>query len=53
MLQETCMWGKWQTGEMTLAGCHIVQLADGSLRIDQQEYVDKWLGEIPLTKERQ
>eukprot|EP00435_Cladocopium_sp_Y103_P016659 s60_g4.t1 len=53
MLQETYKWGKWQTGEMTFAGCHIVQLADGSLRVDQQEYVDKWLEEIPLTKQRQ
>ena len=52
-LQNTYKWGKWQTGEVEFAGCQIAQLADGSLRIDQKTYVEKWLEEIPISKERQ
>ena len=52
-LMTTYKWGKWQTGDIDFAGCHILQFADGSLRVDQQTYVEKWLDEIPLSKERQ
>lgn len=51
-LNEAYRWGKWQQGEIEFAGCRIVQNADGSLRIDQQSYVQKWLEEIQLPKDR-
>ena len=52
MLLNTYKWGKWQSGEVEFAGTHISQLADGSLRVDQKDYVEKWVEEIQLPKER-
>ena len=51
-LQSTYKWGKWQEKEIDFAGCRIVQQADMSLRVDQQSYIDKWLEEIQLPKQR-
>jgi len=51
-LQETYKWGKWQQDEFDFAVCHIVQLQDGSIQVDQQSYVEKWLDEIELPKHR-
>ena len=51
-LRETYRWGKWEQGEMEFAGTHIVQLADRSIRVDQRAYVEKWMDEIQLPKER-
>ena len=51
-LVDTYKWGKWQEGEIDFAGCHIVQLTDGSIRVDQSTYVEKWLDEVQLSKQR-
>jgi hypothetical protein len=51
-LQETYKWGKWQQDEFDFAVCHIVQLQDGSIQVDQQSYVEEWLDEIELPKYR-
>jgi hypothetical protein len=51
-LVDTYKWGKWQEGEIDFAGCHIVQLTDGSIRVDQSTYVEKWLDEVQLPKQR-
>eukprot|EP00435_Cladocopium_sp_Y103_P023442 s1426_g5.t1 len=52
-LMNTYKWGKWQSGEIEFAGCTITQLSNGSLQVHQKSYVDKWLEEIYLPKERQ
>lgn len=51
-LKAADKWGKWQEGEVGFAGARITQLQDGSLRVDQQSYVEKWLEEIQLPRQR-
>ena len=51
-LQSTYNWGKWQSDQFEFAGCHITQLPDSSIRIDQEDYVTKWVDEIQLPKDR-
>ena len=50
-LEEAYRWGKWQENEISFAGCKTTQMSDGSWRIDQGDYVQKWL-EIQLPKQR-
>ena len=51
-LQSTYNWGKWQSDQFEFAGCHITQLPDSSIRIDQEDYVTKWVDEIQPPKDR-
>ena len=50
MLRTRDLQLRWD--DIEFAGCHLVQLADGSLPIDQEQYVQKWIEEVPLSKER-
>ena len=43
---------KWQSDQFEFAGCHITQLPDSSIRIDQEDYVTKWVDETQLPKDR-
>ena len=47
-------WGKWETDmcKFTFAGSNIQQMADRSIRIDQNEYSEKYLDEIDLSPSR-
>ena len=49
-LQAQFKFGKWCEKDF-VAGCHLRQEADG-IYVDQTEYVDRWLEEVPISKER-
>ena len=51
-LQSKFKFGKWCEAEFDFAGCHLKQDSDG-IYVDQEEYVNKWLEEVPLTRERE
>ena len=51
-LEKAYKWGKWQEGEIDYAGCKICQMSDGSVRIDQGDYAERWIDEIQLPKHR-
>ena len=48
LLKDAYRWGKWQDREFTFAGCDIVQREDGSITINQETYVNKWLDECAI-----
>ncbi|CAE7194809.1 GIP [Symbiodinium natans] len=53
-LQERFRFGKWEqaTGEgFTFAGCRVRQTEAG-IQLDQEEYVNDWVQEIPLDHQR-
>ena len=52
-LNDAYRWGKWEMDSFTFAGCQMVQKADYSIRIDQNDYTDKYLEEISIEPERQ
>ena len=45
-------WGKWEEDSFTFTGCQLRSYANGTIRISQEEYTDRWIEEIPLTAER-
>ena len=51
-LKAAYRWGKWQQGEFTFAGCDIKQHSDMSISINQKSYVDKWLEECVIDRQR-
>ena len=51
-LMEAYRWGKWQTGSFEFAGGNVIQRDDFSIEMSQESYVDKWLDEIILEKDR-
>eukprot|EP00435_Cladocopium_sp_Y103_P022896 s1673_g5.t1 len=51
-LEKAYKWGKWETESFTYAGCHLKQMPDGTIYLDQVEYTSKWVDEIPITPER-
>ena len=51
-LQAKFKFGKWDQGEFDFAGCHLRQGPDG-IYVDQEDYVNKWLEEVPLAKVRE
>ena len=51
-LKAAYRWGKWETGQFGFAGCDIRQHADGSISISQGSYVDRWVEECTIAKER-
>ena len=50
-VQAKFKFGKWCDTDFEFAGCHLQQKEDG-IYVDQEDYVNKWLEEIPLTRER-
>ena len=52
-LQASYRWGKWSEGSFEFAGCHIQQFVDMSIKIDQEEYTNRWIDEISITKDRE
>ena len=50
-LQAKFKFGKWCDTDFEFAGCHLRQKPDG-IYVDQEDYVNKWLEEIPMTKQR-
>eukprot|EP00438_Fugacium_kawagutii_P033053 Skav206312 [mRNA] locus=scaffold3460:26186:29314:+ [translate_table: standard] len=52
LLREAYRWGKWQEKSFTFAGCDIVQREDGSITINQETYVNKWLDECVIDPAR-
>ena len=50
-LQNTFKFGKWEQGTFDFAGCRIQQTPEG-IRVDQESYVNQWVQEIPVSKER-
>ena len=51
-LQSAFRWGKWDIGDFTFAGTHIVQHDDKSISVDQKEYTDKWIEEVKIDPSR-
>jgi hypothetical protein len=51
-LQGSFRWGKWETSEFQFAGCRIRQREDYSIEIDQEEYVNRWVEEMPIDPNR-
>ena len=52
-LEQAYRWGKWELSSFTFAGVEIEQLKDGTVKIGQQDYTDRWMDVIELTKERE
>lgn len=52
-LQSSYRWGKWSEGSFEFAGCHIRQAPDMSLKIDQEEYTNRWIDEISISPDRE
>ena len=51
-LQQAYRWGKWQHRDFTFAGCDLKQHDDYSITMNQESYVEKWLEECSIEKER-
>eukprot|EP00435_Cladocopium_sp_Y103_P019899 s669_g4.t2 len=51
-LEGAFRWGKWEEESFTFAGCKITQANDFTIKIDQNEYTEKWIDEIEIPKER-
>ena len=51
-LKQSYRWGKWEDSSFDYAGCHIQQAKDFSIRIDQNDYTDRWIEEIEIKPER-
>eukprot|EP00438_Fugacium_kawagutii_P004153 Skav203992 [mRNA] locus=scaffold3297:153239:156406:+ [translate_table: standard] len=52
-LRASYRWGEWESSSFTFAGCDLQQHSDYSITINQDTYVQKWLDEIEITKERE
>ena len=53
LLEQSFRWGKWQDKDFVFAGCRIQQMADFSIKVDQQEYSSKWIDEVKLSPQRE
>lgn len=51
-LQKSYRWGKWEESKFTFAGCNIEQKDYGSIRIDQNDYTDRWVEETDIPAAR-
>ena len=51
-LRGRVKFGKWCEKGFDFAGCHLKQTSDG-IYVDQEDYVNKWLEEVPLAKSRE
>ena len=51
-LEEAYRWGKWEQTKFTFAGCQITQHQDHAIYIDQNDYTQRWLDEVEISKER-
>ena len=51
-LEESYRWGKWDQGSFTFAGTRISQEENGTIKMDQREYSEKWLSEVKLENGR-
>ena len=49
-LYNTFRWGKWEDTSFEFAGCLVKQNPDGSIMLTQEDYVLKWIEEIPIDK---
>ena len=52
-LMKAYRWGKWEESNFEFAGTTITQRSDFSIEISQQNYIEKWLDEIYVPKDRQ
>ena len=52
-LMKAYRWGKWEESNFEFAGTTITQRSDFSIEISQQNYIEKWLDEIYVLKDRQ
>ena len=51
-LNEAYRWGKWEDKDFTFTGCRVRQDDKMNIYVDQEEYTNKWMDEIPISKER-
>lgn len=53
-LREAFRFGKWQEASegVEFAGCRVIQKENYEISLDQQEYSEKWLEEIPIDPTR-
>ena len=51
-LQGAYRWGKWSENEFEFAGCHISQTSDLTIKVDQEDYTNRWIEEIPIDPTR-
>ena len=51
-LRDSYNFGKWESDSFEFAGTWLQQDPDGTIHLDQHEYVTKWLEEISLDKRR-
>jgi hypothetical protein len=52
-LQQAYRWGKWEHRSFSFAGCDLRQNDDYSISMTQESYVEKWLDECSIEKERE
>ena len=52
-LEQAYRWGKWEQSSFTFAGVEIEQLKDGTIKLGQRDYTDRWMDVIEMTKERE
>ena len=51
-LRDAYNFGKWEADNFEFAGTYLQQDPDGTIHLDQHDYVTKWLDEIDLDKGR-
>ena len=51
-LEGAYTWGKWEHKKFTFAGIEVNQAGDGSIRIGQEDYTNKWMQEVELSSDR-
>ena len=51
-LQEEYKFGKWEFDEFEFAGTYVQQSSDMSIHMSQKDYVEKWVEEMEIPKER-
>ena len=51
-LKDAYDWGKWETQEFVFAGNRLKQFLSGDITLDQQDYVNGFVEEIVISKER-
>ena len=53
-LRQAFRFGKWQEASegVEFAGCRVIQKENFEITLDQQEYSEKWLEEIPTDPQR-
>ena len=51
-LQGAYKWGKWDVDSFTFTGCQISSSTDGTIKISQKEFTERWIEEIELTPAR-